>query len=337
MIEIGLPCIIRPSFTLGGTGGGIAYKREEFFDIVERGLDASPTAEVLIEESVLGWKEYEMEVVRDKDDNCIIVCSIENIDAMGVHTGDSITVAPALTLTDKGNRRTSTGCDRLCSTRPSRPQAVKRSWGVNDPLLWAAAPIMPRPRRGRSRPSLAHIFRTIWPSAWPADGPSALPIWFRAPACVRLARASHPSPLPLFRRMDPHGPHQAQDPRQVFGAATRTLCSGPPPRSTARLSSAPSSPSSRPPVPRLTFRALPRYVEPEERPAPSLVLGEVHHETRPGRAPIPMADHPAARPLHGPDDAGRGRHRQDVRVHVPVRGPTAAVAGHDPDHNWVAW
>ncbi len=101
MLEIGLPCIIRPSFTLGGTGGGIAYNREEFFDIVEHGLDASPTAEVLIEESVLGWKEYEMEVVRDKDDNCIIICSIENIDPMGVHTGDSITVAPALTLTDK--------------------------------------------------------------------------------------------------------------------------------------------------------------------------------------------------------------------------------------------
>ena len=99
--EIGVPAIIRPSFTLGGTGGGIAYNREEFLDIVERGLDASPTTEVLIEESVLGWKEFEMEVVRDKADNCIIVCSIENIDPMGVHTGDSITVAPALTLTDK--------------------------------------------------------------------------------------------------------------------------------------------------------------------------------------------------------------------------------------------
>ena len=99
--DIGLPAIIRPSFTLGGTGGGIAYNREEFLEIVERGLDASPTSEVLIEESVLGWKEYEMEVVRDKDDNCIIVCSIENIDPMGVHTGNSITVAPALTLTDK--------------------------------------------------------------------------------------------------------------------------------------------------------------------------------------------------------------------------------------------
>ena len=98
---IGLPAIIRPSFTMGGTGGGIAYNREEFFDIVEGGLDASPTTEVLIEESVLGWKEYEMEVVRDTDDNCIIICSIENIDPMGVHTGDSITVAPALTLTDK--------------------------------------------------------------------------------------------------------------------------------------------------------------------------------------------------------------------------------------------
>ena len=99
--EIGLPAIIRPSFTLGGTGGGVAYNREEFLEIVERGLDASPTCEVLIEELVLGWKEYEMEVVRDKDDNCIIICSIENIDPMGVHTGDSITVAPALTLTDK--------------------------------------------------------------------------------------------------------------------------------------------------------------------------------------------------------------------------------------------
>jgi len=98
---IGLPCIIRPSFTLGGTGGGIAYNKEEFLEIVERGVDASPTDEVLIEESVLGWKEFEMEVVRDKKDNCIIVCSIENVDPMGVHTGDSITVAPALTLTDK--------------------------------------------------------------------------------------------------------------------------------------------------------------------------------------------------------------------------------------------
>ena len=99
--DIGLPSIIRPSFTLGGTGGGIAYTKAEFIEIVERGVDASPTSEVLIEESVLGWKEYEMEVVRDRDDNCIIVCSIENIDPMGVHTGDSITVAPALTLTDK--------------------------------------------------------------------------------------------------------------------------------------------------------------------------------------------------------------------------------------------
>ena len=99
--EIGLPAIIRPSFTMGGTGGGIAYNKEEFLDIIERGLDASPTNEVLIEESVLGWKEFEMEVVRDKKDNCIIICSIENLDPMGVHTGDSITVAPALTLTDK--------------------------------------------------------------------------------------------------------------------------------------------------------------------------------------------------------------------------------------------
>src|SRR5690606_32408502 len=96
--EIGFPTIIRPSFTVGGSGGGIAYSREEFVEIVERGLDLSPTSEVLLEESVLGWKEYEMEVVRDRADNCIIVCSIENLDPMGVHTGDSITVAPAQTL-----------------------------------------------------------------------------------------------------------------------------------------------------------------------------------------------------------------------------------------------
>ncbi|MDQ2859204.1 MAG: carbamoyl-phosphate synthase large subunit [Pseudomonadota bacterium] len=102
---VGLPAIVRPSFTLAGTGGGIAYNLEELRDIVERGLDLSPTHEVLIEESVLGWKEFEMEVVRDAADNCIIVCSIENIDPMGVHTGDSITVAPALTLTDKEYQR----------------------------------------------------------------------------------------------------------------------------------------------------------------------------------------------------------------------------------------
>ncbi|HTQ72055.1 MAG TPA: carbamoyl-phosphate synthase large subunit [Acidocella sp.] len=99
--QVGLPAVIRPSFTLGGTGGGIAYNREEFFEICMGGIEASPTNEVLVEESVLGWKEYEMEVVRDKADNCIIICSIENIDPMGVHTGDSVTVAPALTLTDK--------------------------------------------------------------------------------------------------------------------------------------------------------------------------------------------------------------------------------------------
>ncbi len=101
LAELGLPVIIRPSFTMGGTGGGIAYNKEEFVEICERGLEASPTDELLIEECIFGWKEYEMEVVRDKEDNCIIVCSIENFDAMGVHTGDSITVAPAQTLTDK--------------------------------------------------------------------------------------------------------------------------------------------------------------------------------------------------------------------------------------------
>ncbi|HRD84286.1 MAG TPA: carbamoyl phosphate synthase large subunit, partial [Rubrivivax sp.] len=97
----GFPMVIRPSFTLGGTGGGIAYNPEEFEEICRRGIDLSPTRELLIEESLIGWKEYEMEVVRDRADNCIIVCSIENLDPMGIHTGDSITVAPAQTLTDK--------------------------------------------------------------------------------------------------------------------------------------------------------------------------------------------------------------------------------------------
>ncbi|MEP2102333.1 MAG: carbamoyl-phosphate synthase large subunit [Parasphingorhabdus sp.] len=99
--DIGLPAIMRPSFTMGGTGGGVAYNREEFIHFIRTSLEASPTNEVLIDESLIGWKEYEMEVVRDKADNCIIICSIENVDPMGVHTGDSITVAPALTLTDK--------------------------------------------------------------------------------------------------------------------------------------------------------------------------------------------------------------------------------------------
>ena len=105
MAQIGLPCVLRPSYTMGGTGGGIAYNRDEFEAIMASGLEASPTSEVLVEESVVGWKEYEMEVVRDRADNCIIVCSIENVDPMGVHTGDSITVAPALTLTDKEYQR----------------------------------------------------------------------------------------------------------------------------------------------------------------------------------------------------------------------------------------
>src|SRR5437868_3981272 len=99
--RVGLPCVLRPSFTLGGTGGGIAYNREEFNELVARALELSPVQEVLIEESVIGWKEFEMEVMRDHADNVVIVCSIENFDPMGVHTGDSITVAPAQTLTDK--------------------------------------------------------------------------------------------------------------------------------------------------------------------------------------------------------------------------------------------
>ena len=122
----GFPVVIRPSFTMGGSGGGIAYNREEFEEICKRGLELSPTGELLIEESLLGWKEFEMEVVRDRADNCIIVCSIENLDPMGIHTGDSITVAPAQTLTDKEYqlmRNASIavlreiGVDQMCSSR----------------------------------------------------------------------------------------------------------------------------------------------------------------------------------------------------------------------------
>src|SRR5687768_10010220 len=104
-LEVGFPAIIRPSFTLGGVGGGIAYNIEEFRELAGRGLDLSPVHEILVEESVIGWKEFELEVMRDVADNFVVICSIENIDPMGVHTGDSITVAPALTLTDKEYQR----------------------------------------------------------------------------------------------------------------------------------------------------------------------------------------------------------------------------------------
>ncbi|WGM30056.1 carbamoyl-phosphate synthase large subunit [Brevundimonas sp. NIBR11] len=128
---VGLPAVIRPSFTLAGTGGGIAYNREEFEEIVLRGLDLSPTTEVLIEESVLGWKEYEMEVVRDTADNCIIVCSIENVDPMGVHTGDSITVAPALTLTDKEYQRMRTGSINVLREIGVETGGSNVQWAIN--------------------------------------------------------------------------------------------------------------------------------------------------------------------------------------------------------------
>nr|WP_314527301.1 carbamoyl-phosphate synthase large subunit [uncultured Brevundimonas sp.] len=128
---VGLPAVIRPSFTLAGTGGGIAFNREEFEEIVMRGLDLSPTTEVLIEESVLGWKEYEMEVVRDTADNCIIICSIENVDPMGVHTGDSITVAPALTLTDKEYQRMRTGSINVLREIGVETGGSNVQWAIN--------------------------------------------------------------------------------------------------------------------------------------------------------------------------------------------------------------
>ena len=128
---VGYPTIIRPSFTLGGSGGGIAYNREEFEEIARRGLELSPTSEVLVEESVLGWKEFEMEVVRDTADNCIIVCSIENIDPMGVHTGDSITVAPALTLTDKEYQRMRTGSINVLREIGVETGGSNVQWAIN--------------------------------------------------------------------------------------------------------------------------------------------------------------------------------------------------------------
>ena len=123
---VGLPAIIRPSFTLAGTGGGIAYNLEEFREIVERGLDLSPTTEVLIEESVLGWKEYEMEVVRDKADNCIIVCSIENIDPMGVHTGDSHHRRPGPDPDRQGIPVDARGLDRGAARDRRRDRRLQR-------------------------------------------------------------------------------------------------------------------------------------------------------------------------------------------------------------------
>ncbi len=146
---VGLPAVIRPSFTLAGTGGGIAYNREEFEEIVLRGLDLSPTTEVLIEESVLGWKEYEMEVVRDTADNCIIICSIENVDPMGVHTGDSITVAPALTLTDKEYQRMRTGSINVLREIGVETGGSNVQWAIN-PIDGRMVVIEMNPRVSRS-------------------------------------------------------------------------------------------------------------------------------------------------------------------------------------------
>ena len=125
--KIGFPVIIRPSFTLGGSGGGIAYNREELMEILARGLDLSPVHECLIEESVLGWKEYELEVMRDLADNVIIICSIENMDPMGVHTGDSITVAPAQTLTDREYQAMRDAAIASCAKSASKPAAPTSS------------------------------------------------------------------------------------------------------------------------------------------------------------------------------------------------------------------
>src|ERR1700734_3283286 len=179
--DIALPAIIRPSFTLGGTGGGIAYNKAEFIEIVERGIDASPTSEVLIEESVLGWKEYEMEVVRDKNANCIIICSIENVDPMGVHTGDSITVAPALTLTDKEFQvmrdasiavlreiGVETGGSNVqFAVKPEDGRMIVIAWHEGRPVFPAArsGPISPSATRSTKSPTTSPAARRRPPSS----------------------------------------------------------------------------------------------------------------------------------------------------------------------------
>ena len=147
--KIGFPVIIRPSFTLGGSGGGIAYNREELMEILARGLDLSPVHECLIEESVLGWKEYELEVMRDLADNVIIICSIENFDPMGVHTGDSITVAPAQTLTDREYQRCATRRSRSFAKSALRPADPTFNSRVN-PANGRMAVIEMNPRVSRS-------------------------------------------------------------------------------------------------------------------------------------------------------------------------------------------
>ena len=199
---VGLPSIIRPSFTLGGMGGGIAYNKEEFEQICASGLAASPVHEILVEESVLGWKEYEMEVVRDRNDNCIIVCSIENIDPMGVHTGDSITVAPALTLTDKEYQ-----------VMRDASIAVLREIGVDtggSNVQFAVNPkdgrliviemnrVCPAPRRWRRRPPASRLPRS--PPSWPSATPSTS--WKTTlPAARPRPASSRPSTMwsPRFR------------------------------------------------------------------------------------------------------------------------------------------
>ena len=213
--QVGLPCVLRPSFTLGGTGGGIAYNREEFNELIARGLDLSPVGEVLIEESVIGWKEFELEVMRDQADNVVIVCSIENLDPMGVHTGDSITVAPAQTLDRQGisadarRRPRDHPRDRRRDRRqqhPVRHQSRQRPNGRHrdEPARSAARrPWPPRPPAfpsPRSPPS--------WPSAIGSTSCATTSPARRRPASSRPSITSSPrfragpsrnSPTPIRR------------------------------------------------------------------------------------------------------------------------------------------
>ncbi len=177
-----MPCVLRPSFTLGGTGGGIAYNREEFNELIARGLDLSPVGEVLIEESVIGWKEFELEVMRDRADNVVIVCSIENFDPMGVHTGDSITVAPAQTLTDKEYQR-----------MRDAAIAIIREIGVEtggSNIQFAVNPDNGRHDRHRDEPA-RQPRRAPWPPRRPAfPSPRSPPSWPSAIASTSCTTTS---------------------------------------------------------------------------------------------------------------------------------------------------
>jgi carbamoyl-phosphate synthase large subunit len=209
MAEIGLPAIIRPSFTLGGTGGGIAYNVEEYRAICGSGLDASPVDEILVEESIVGWKEFEMEVVRDTADNCIIICSIENIDPMGVHTGDSITVAPALTLTDKEYQIMRTASIAVLREIGVETGGSNVQFAVNpkDGRLFHAPRLWPRKRPASRLPrSPPNWLLAIRSTKSPTTSPMARPRPVSNPRSTMSSRRSRVLPSKNIQARKPRSP-----------------------------------------------------------------------------------------------------------------------------------